>query len=159
SVMRSVGGVLFSADRTELIRFPAGRGGEYSIPSSVVVVRHSAFDGAAALTRVSVPAGVEGTGFFVGCTGLLHIEVARANRYYGSKDGVLFDAEGEQLLRYPAGRSGSFAIPAGTTFILENAFADSTGLTEITIPAGVTSIGTTAFARCPALDSAIFEGN
>ena len=59
---RSVSGVLFSRDRSNLINYPAGRGESYSIPSGVHTVRGYAFYGAKDLCEISVPLSVTSIG-------------------------------------------------------------------------------------------------
>ncbi len=50
----------------------------------------------------------------------------------------------------------SVEIPSGVTAIMDDAFED-TGLTEITIPKNVASIGENAFSECPFLSSVTIE--
>ena len=61
--------VLFNKDMTELVKFPDGRSGAYTIPGTVKLVRTRAFWCASALTSVAIPEGVEelGWGAFVDC--------------------------------------------------------------------------------------------
>ena len=69
------------------------------------------------------------------------------NRYYTSND---------KLSDYVfAGCSGltSLTIPSGVTSIGDRAFKDCSGLTSLTIPSGVTSIGESAFLDCSGLTS------
>ena len=54
----SIDGVLFNKAKTELIRFPEGKSGEYTIPSGVVSIRDYAFHKCGKLTEVTVPDGV-----------------------------------------------------------------------------------------------------
>ena len=64
--------VLFNKDMTELVKFPDGRSGAYTIPGTVKLVRTRAFWGASVLTSVAIPEGVEelGWGVFSDCTKL-----------------------------------------------------------------------------------------
>ena len=52
--MVSVGGVVFSADKSRLLRFPAGRKGEYKVPDGVTELAEKSFYGSA-LTSVQMP--------------------------------------------------------------------------------------------------------
>ena len=59
-------GVLFNKDKTELICFPADRGGAYSVPNGVIIIRWGAFYGCKELTQVSFPESlkkIEGAAF------------------------------------------------------------------------------------------------
>jgi hypothetical protein len=64
---------------------------------------------------------------------------------------VLFNKDRTTLIRYPAGKSGKYSIPAGVADIEGGAFEGCARLSDITIPAEVTSIWDSAFYRCAAL--------
>lgn len=102
---------------------------------------------------IRIPAGVAAIGrlAFDGCTGLTAIDVDAANTKYSSISGVLYDKAKATLLRFPAGRKGSFAIPGSVTGINEAAFDGCISLTAVTIPPGVKVIGRGAFMDCSAL--------
>ena len=51
-------GVLFSKNKTELIRFPAGKNGYYTIPDNVTSIADTAFYDCSSLTRVTIPDSV-----------------------------------------------------------------------------------------------------
>ena len=76
-VFASIDGVLFSKDKTELIRYPEGRQGDYIIPDSVTKIRIKAFlrhkfSESIGLTSITIPDSVTEIGYnaFCGCTGL-----------------------------------------------------------------------------------------
>lgn len=52
------GGVLLDKTKTNLIRFPGGRTGGYTIPSGVTGIGSSAFSWCSGLTSVTIPSGV-----------------------------------------------------------------------------------------------------
>lgn len=83
-----------------------------------------------------------------GCTGVEVIEVDAANKVFDSRDGcnALINTATNELLR----GCNTTKIPETVISIAMNAFTGS-GLTEITIPAGVTSIGNQAFSNCARL--------
>ncbi|GHU77030.1 hypothetical protein FACS189461_5210 [Spirochaetia bacterium] len=107
------------------------------------------------ITSVSIPASVTSMrGWaFSGCTGLTSIQVDTNNKNYSSRNGVLFNKAGAELLTYPAGLKGQYAIPTGVTSIGGGAFEGCTGLSSVSIPASVTSIGDLAFYGCHGLTS------
>ena len=93
---------------------------------------------------------------FAYCTGLTSITVAANNLNYASIGGVLYNKAGTILIACPGGLT-TISIPQGVTSIGDGAFLGSTGLTTISIPQGVTSIGMQAFAGCIGLTSIRFD--
>ncbi len=150
-------GVLFNKDKTELIMYPGGKQGAYTIPSSVTSIESSAFSGCSGLTSLTIPSNVTniGDGAFASSTEyvsiLTDITVASDNPYYSSEDGVLFNKDKTELIIYPGGKQGAYTIPPSVTSIGDHAFAWCDSLTSVTIPSGVTSIGNDAFYDCSGL--------
>ena len=74
---KDVDGVLFNKSGTELIQYPAARGGAYTIPAGVTTVADAAFAYAASLTEVTVPDGVTklGEAAFYQCLGLTRVNL------------------------------------------------------------------------------------
>ena len=180
TVYSSENGVLFNKDKTELIRYPEGKADtSYSIPNSVTYIVYRAFYGCGSLTSITIPDSVTSIGTqaflycdsltsitipnsvtrigsyaFNGCKKLTQINVDKANTAYSSENGVLFNKEKTELIRYPAGKTDtSYSIPDSVTSIGDYAFRDCSRLTSITIPDGVTSIGYMAFDGCGSLTS------
>jgi hypothetical protein len=132
-------------------------GGSVVIPSTVGGLRVTAIEDFAFdspdVTNVSIPASVTLIGLapFAECSNLTEIAVDPQNPVYSSTNGVLFDKRQGALVAYPAGLSGSYAIPNGVTQIGPYAFALCSGLKNVMIPDGVTNIGAQAFAFCSSL--------
>jgi len=155
----SLDGVLFDRDRITLWRYPAGRSGGYTIPGTVGSVGPGAFADCTGLTSITIGNAVTGLdGAFATCSRLTAISVSGGNPYYSSLDGVLFDRNRDTLLRFPAGKAGSYAIPGTVSSIGSRAFADCTGLTGVAIGNGVASIGEGAFANCSSLTAIDVSG-
>ena len=139
---------------------------EIIIPNSVTTIRYSTFSGCSGLTSIIIPNLVTTleVGAFSNCTGLIsvtigssvtiideqvfyncsslmHFYVDVANSVFSSDNGVLFDKEKTALIQYPAGRTGAYTIPSSVTSISGGAFSACRGLTSVTIPSSVTSIG------------------
>jgi hypothetical protein len=174
-------GVLYTKDKTILLKCPSGKTGTLIIPNSVTRFWIYAFSGCAGLTSVTIPDDLiinraiitdsdsNGDTFvniahdtFYGCTGLTEINVYDTNTRYSSINGVLYDNSravyendlGIFLMKYPAGKTeSSFTIPNNTTIIGDRAFSGCTGLTSVTIPNSVTSISEYAFSGCTGLTS------
>jgi hypothetical protein len=155
----SANGVLFNRSQTTLIQYPGGLSGNYVVPDSVTDVGSDAFHGCTHLTSVTISSNVTYIGYevFEYCTSLTAITMDTNNPAYASVDGVLFDKPRTLLKAFPCGRGGSYAIPAGVTNIDFFAFAYC-GLTNVTIPASVTTAGDWAFVFS-ALAAVYFQGD
>ena len=135
--------------------------GAITIPSKidgkpVTSIGGFAFGNCGILTSITIPNGVTsiGSSAFNGCNKLKQINVDTANTTYSSENGVLFNKEKTELIRYPAGKTDtSYSIPNSVTSIGDDAFAGCRSLTGITIPNSVTSIGDWAFEDCTGLTS------
>ena len=73
----SLGGVLFSKDKSELILCPQRKTGSYTIPNSVTSVSDSAFFYCSSLTSITIPKSVTSIGHdsFCGCSSLTNITI------------------------------------------------------------------------------------
>ncbi len=148
-------GVLFNKDKTEIVRYPLGKVGAYIIPEDVRWIRNNAFDDCSNLTTIGIPSSMTSGDFeFSGCTGLTDINVHSGNQRYSSQDGILFNKNKTEIVRYPQGKSSSFfPIPSSVTSIGWWTFNGCNSLTTILIPHGVTTIGQGAFSDCTGLST------
>ena len=157
TVYLSVNGVLFNKNKTELIKYPDGKADtSYSIPGSVTSIANYAVYYCSSLTSIAIPDGVTSIGYgaFDGCDKLNQINVDTANTKFSSVNGVLFNKNKTELIRYPEGKTDtSYAIPDSVTRIGDSAFCGCSSLTSVAIPDGVTSIGNYAFEHCSSLTS------
>ena len=170
----SVDGVLFNKTKTELVQFPAGRMGPYTIPDDVTRIGSHAFFGCEYLTDVTIPNSIKSIGdsafcfcyaltdvmvpdsvtnidawAFSACKKLMNIYVSADNKDYCSQDGVLYNKGKTELVQFPAGRDGTYSVPTGVTNIDDGAFASSY-ITSLFIPDSVTFIDDYAFEDCAA---------
>ena len=83
------------------------------------------------------------------------ITVDENNKYFASKDGVLFNKSLNTLVAYPVGKTGNYTISNTVESIERFAFAYSCYLTKMIIPDNVLHIGLQAFCVMPRLDSVI----
>ena len=125
-----------------------------TIPDSVTSIGGHAFCGCSSLTSITIPNSVTSIGeqVFDGCKKLTQINVDKANTTYSSVNGVLFNKDKTELIRYPEGKADtSYSIPNSVTYIVYMAFYGCSSLTSITIPDSVTSIGGHVFDHCEKL--------
>lgn len=174
----SIDGILFNENATVLRRYPQGKSGAYTIPNGVTTIDRYAFYQCHGLTGVSIPGSVTSIGFaaFYNCVGLpginipasvtyigeaalsqcsnmTGITVEDSNTSYTSRDGVLFNKASTILHTHPAGKAGTYSIPAGVTAVGGYAFDGCGGLTDVHIPGSVTSFDQYAFRNCSGLTS------
>jgi len=129
-----------------------------NIREDTIAIAGGAFYRYTGLISVTIPDSVRGIGggAFSECTGLTGITVATNNTNYLSEGGIVYNKEKTQIEIVPTGISGSVTIPDGVTEIGSGAFDGCTSLTSVTIPASITSIGDMAFFRCTSLTSVTF---
>ncbi len=70
-------GVVFSKDKTTLVRYPPGRAGSYTVPNFVTAIGDRAFGGSPALTSIDIPPTVTSIGSWAisSCAGLTRISL------------------------------------------------------------------------------------
>jgi hypothetical protein len=149
----SSNGVLFSKDGSNLIIFPAGKSGAFEIPAHVNTISYAAFATASKLTTVFIPSSVTNIdGWpFAACFDLTNISVSVDNMTYESSEGVLYTKGLSSLVTFPAGKVGTFTVPASVSSIADVAFKKCIGLTYVNIPNTVTNLGSGIFVDCTAL--------
>jgi len=120
---------------------------------------------------------------FYNALSLKEINIDPANTTYCSVDGVLYNADIDTLLIYPAGKDGksytvefpmkaigssafshavnlqTVAIPEGVTTICDIAFSNCTSLQKVSFPESITKIEVSAFYHCEKLESIVLPPN
>ena len=143
SVYSSIDGVVLNKSQTELVCYPGGKQGAYTIPNSVTSIGRYAFQECRGLTSIDIPNSVTSIGeyAFDYCSGLTSVTIGNSVTSIGKY--AFWGCTGLT----------SVTIPNSVTSIGESAFDDCTGLTSVTIGNSVTSIGNWAFYRCSGLTS------
>lgn len=143
-----------------------------TLPDSLRELGDYAFRGSG-LTEIFLPASVQtlGANPFAACHSLTAIAVDGANPNFTSREGILYDASGENLLAFPAGSAftalwvpetvktvGVGAVygahelqmvdlPASVQTVSEYAFYDCRNVNQYQVNEGLTFIGSYAFAE------------
>jgi hypothetical protein len=142
-------GVLFDKKQTQLIQYPSGLAGSYSVPGTVTNLENGAFGDAFGLTSVVIPDSVTSIGVeaFYSCENLANVSLG--NNVVNI---------GEEAFYYCTSLS-EITIPYSVTNIAPLAFYYCPSLTSVTFGAGLKTIGQEAFAGCEYLTNACFAGD
>jgi hypothetical protein len=153
-------GVLFNKNRTQLISYPGGAPGAYTVPTNVTTIVSASFEYSTGITDVSIGTNVTSIGQFAfyDCPSLAAISVNATNAFFTSTNGVLFNKNMTQLIQYPIAVGGGYVVPGTVQDIGIGAFGDDFGLTSVVIPNSVTNIEDQVFYSCINL-SAVSLGN
>ena len=116
------------------------------ISDGVRVLEKGAFRGSG-IRRISIPSRAAVMGSICSeCRNLEDVVVMPGNETVKSVDGVLFSADGETLMTYPARKEGkTYNVPMGTTTVAEYAFANSQYLKDVTLSDAVKMLENNAF--------------
>ncbi len=144
---RSQDGALFTADGKTLVQFPAGKGGDYTIPEGVTEIRAGAFAGCRVLKSLKIPTSVTkiGGGAFEDCLSLETLDIPE--NITEIEPGTFADCRSLKKA----------VIPRNVTKIGRGAFSGCQGLKSIVIPRNVTEVGRAAFSDCANLTEILVE--
>lgn len=166
----SVGGVLFSKDKTTLVYYlPTREDAEYTVPDGTKEIADKAFSENVSLTKVTLPASLErvGANAFSNCMGLETVSFAAESKQLVIDDRA-FNNTAVSSVSLPAGVSAlgdevftnsalaeiEFAANSSLTALGNNVFSN-TDLVNVTLPAGLRVLGNSVFRNCTLLESAV----
>ena len=181
----SLDGVLYNKKETLLIRYPAGKDEDFTVPNTVTTIGDDAFSDCEALLHVTIPnsvtrigdyafykcVGLEeisipasvtsiGDGALAGCSSLMGIVVDDKNSTYTSDEGILYSKDKTRLIQYPAGKDETdILVPEGVKVIGIGAFVSTINLKNVILPDGLTTIEEDAFADGEALQTVVIPAS
>lgn len=171
----SIDGVLYNKSGSRLLKYPAGREGEFVVPDHVCSIGNTAFKDAVGLTKLTIPQSVsEISPYLLGTADNLKelimpgvsfrydpklsdalewIELTGEGSYYYSRDGLVFCKwDGNEVLSYcPRGRTIPVTIPDGVVEISAAAFQCCQKLPEIRFAGKVPKMAPDGIQGCEVL--------
>lgn len=160
----SVDGVLFSKDRTKLLRYPQAKNNiSYQIPEGVTSLGTSSFYECGALKTLIIPEGVTALEHAIeSCANLQRLEIAASvtkiklgysdcgslkevvissnNPNYAVADNVIYTKDMKTLVYVPGGKTGTLTFPSTLETIGQDTIDYNEGITSLVIPASVTEV-------------------
>lgn len=120
-----------------------------SVSYNVVAVADTAFKGCDLVTSIVLPASIQSVGHNIvdNCFNLASFDVA-AGSNYSVADGVLFNADGSELVCCPPAKGGDYTLPASVRTLAPAAFATCKNLHQLVLPEGLKEIPAYAFYEC-----------
>ena len=145
-----------------------------TIADGVEQIDECAFERCQSLERIVIPDSVKGISLwaFAGCISLKEVifegtapgidsyafegapwfEAKKSEGPFVIIEGTIIRADNEMI-------TGDVVIPAGITYINENAFTGNPKITSVTFPEGFVGIGENAFSGCDNLAKLVFKGS
>lgn len=130
------------------------------VPYNVTSIASTAFSNNTNITAITLPLYLNSVenGFLSNNSVIRTINVNASNTFFKSVSGVLFDKNGEYLIRYPNGNTATtYTLPTTTKVISTGAFSGATGLHVITLDAALSLIAPNCFESCSTLTTITFN--
>ena len=175
-------GILYSADRTELVWASQLAGSSCTVPEGVLKILPYAFEGNSTVKKVKLSSTLLkiGTGAFMDCSSLKNvsipksvktiegnpfmycpalesISVAKGSKYYcATEGGLLLNAKKTTLVSASAVK-GDLVLPESIKKIVKGAAAGNPSITSVTFDAKLKTVEAYAFADCGSLSKIVFK--
>lgn len=150
-------GVLYNEDKTILLRYPINHGKNYTLLAGTLSVVENAFARAKidslTLSDTLSEFGVQDE------TELKSIIVPDNNSRFCSVDGVLYDKNRTQIIKYPENKPDEFFYLSDVNTIGKNAFACCKNLKSLTVSSTVENIAQLAFFEAEIQEIIFDEGS
>ena len=169
---KSIDGVLFSKDGTQLIEFPLGKkpaSSTYTVPKAVKEICRTAFEDNFHIENIVFEKESQleeiGTYAFLDCSSLKSITLPEHLKKIGNRsflfceklEKVIFQGENVRAIGSTAfarcDALESIEIPEGVTTISKDAFYGCSSLSNVTLPDTIKKIKENAFRKCSALQT------
>jgi len=123
------------------------------IPEGTLSIGKCAFEGCSELSAVTIPASVTEVGecAFANCPKLAPLDEILPEKLTKVIDGVVYNADGTQIIGILPTLSGEVRIADGITVIPQQLFADNTSITSVILPNSIKTIEWRAFSGCTSL--------
>ena len=121
------------------------------LPSQTTTIEKDAFARCAALELIDIPAAAASVMPSSGCSALQGLRVSEANTHYIGKDGVLLNADATQIVWFPMGKKGSYALPSSVTSVGSYAFKECS-IERFVFSDHVANLGTGVFMNSKVRD-------
>lgn len=132
-----------------------------TFPNTVSNLEYYAFQSCTSLTSVTFGDYIlyYGEEVFMNCDNLIQLNVQSGNANYSVLDGVIFNKDKTNLVRFPVSKAGNYIIPSTVTSISSSAFAGCRKITGVTIPNTINIIDANVFMQCSSLESIIIPNS
>lgn len=143
---KSIDGILYNKDVTELITIPAAMTGAYVMPETLTQVRIDSFS-TSKISSITLNSKIEAIDVYslrFGCTNLAEVNVSPENQFFSSENGVLFNKDKTELIICPSLDVESYTVPESVTKICSYAFS-YTDIPSIIVGGNVKSVADRAF--------------
>ena len=144
---KSIDGIVYNKEGTEMIYCPRGKAGALVIPEGVEYINGGSLTGCTKITSLTFSKTLYDftTVDFTSMLSLASISVPSENERYMSKDGVLFGIDTDEnenrypyiLYCCPPAKTGAYTVPDTVRELHWSAFNNSTKLTSLNIPKSV----------------------
>lgn len=128
------------------------------IPEGVTDIAYGALCGVNSV-MLSLPSTLNYAydGYIFSSDNLKYIKVSSDSKSYSSVDGVLYNYDKTEILRYPASKTGSsYVIPDTVETVYSYAFTNCRNLTDITLSKNISTIKMYSFSGCIGLEKIEF---
>lgn len=157
-----------SANTATIIKY-IGNGGAVIIPDEITIggklytvtkIAEEAFADMLSVTSIKVGANVSyiASDAFRGCKNLEVLQIDQSNIHYKVEGGILYTADGKELVAAMPYISGTVNVLGGVEIIHSQAFTGCNRITSISVPASVHTIASMAFNACADLQEIVVNG-